>query len=54
MVLSSQIVIFTKICIRKCCCKSRTTFGYMLKFMVSLAAIVLLVMSVLPKTALLG
>ena len=41
-------------CECQCNRKIRASFGYMLKFTVSLAAIVLLVMSVLPKAALIG
>ena len=41
-------------CECKCCCKTDRFYGYMLKFMVSIAALALLAMSVLPRFALLG
>ena len=41
-------------CECKCCCRPDPHFGYMLKFMVSIAALALLAMSVLPGFALLG
>lgn len=41
-------------CECKCCCQTNPHYGYMLKFMVSLAALALLAMSVLPSAVLFG
>ena len=41
-------------CECKCSCKDRATFGYMLKFTVSVAALVLLALSLVPGFALIG
>lgn len=38
----------------KCCCKSNAPFGYLLKFSVTIAALALLAIGILPNVALIG